>query len=149
MAHILTTARAACVAALAAAGTLASTRVYSERIKAVQAAELPCIRVFINTESQTGTSMAGGRANRNLDRTAVLQVDYLLKQSSGYITAGDEALRLIEIAMANVSGGGIKDIVPAGTVFDEQTEGELPLYTVSQQFQIFYMTTQGNPAVAN
>lgn len=147
MAHARTAIRSAIVAALVAANTLAGARVYTEaRDTHFAQSETPQIRVMVESESQQGTSMGGGRSTRAIERTASVKVTYVCMQSAGYIDATDDALSLIETAMANLSGAGIKDISPAGVSFAVDDSGETTVYSAEQSFDVFYITTQGTPA---
>lgn len=151
MAHTRATLRTALIAALVAAGTGAGARVYAERTEAIAADEFPCIVVKIVSEQQARGSMAGGGpAGARLMRTATLNVHYTQKQEAGYTDAADEAARLIEVALALApqTTAALKDIEPTGTLFDEETEGEHQLYTLTQTFSLTYITSQGDPATA-
>ena len=147
MAHARTPIRNAVVNALVAAGTLAGSRVYTvARDAHNSAADTPFIRVAIESESQQATSMGGGRSTRAIERVATVKVTYVCMQASGFIEAADDALALIETAMANLTGSGIKDVTPAGVAFAVDQTGESSIYSAEQSFDVFYITPQGTPA---
>lgn len=149
MAHARTTIRAALVAALIAAGTTAGANVFDEeRTTALSAAAGDTDAVFIEwpSEDQTPTSMLSGRADRRLERTAVYSITFITKQTTGFLTRADNAMFLIEAALANLVSPAIKNITPIRAVAQLDTGGETPLYTVTQTIDVFYITTQGNPA---
>ena len=146
MAHARTTLLTALVAAIAAAGTDADARVFNERAQAIAADEYPFIIAKFSDESQSRTAQGNGRPGSFITRTATLVVYHTQKQAAGYIAAGDTAIGLVETALAYAAIAGLHDIVPIKTLFDEEQEGELPLYTVTQEFSVTYNTTQGNPA---
>jgi hypothetical protein len=148
MPHIRTTIREGIAAALAAAGTAAGSRVFSERVQAVDAAEYPFIELSLVREQQQRTAYGGGRANALIERTLDINVHYTQKAASGYYNAADEALRLIDAALASATIAGLKDIEPSGTLFDLEIDGDKPLYTVTQTYTVTYITPQGNPATA-
>ena len=148
-AHTRTTLINGLAAALAAAGTPAAARVYAERNQALAQSEFPLIVVKLANEHQERIAAGGGGpAGTILQRTLTVNVHYTQKQEQGYLAAGDDAARLIEIALATAVVPGLKDIVPAATLFDEETDGEHQLYTVSQEFTLTYLTTQGDPALS-
>ena len=147
MAHARTPIRNAVVFALIAASTNATSRVYTiERDAYNSAADTPFIRVAIDSETQQATSMGGGRSTRAIERVATVKVTYVCMQADGFIEAADDALALIEAAMANLVGSGIKDVTPAGVSFAVDTTGEASIYSAEQSFDIFYITQQGTPA---
>lgn len=146
MAHLRTTILNALVTVLATAGTGAGARVYKERPIAIATDEIPFIRITLPNESQSAVSLGGGGPqSRILDREATLIISYTMKQQDGYIDDGNEAMRLIESALSYAVIAGLKDIQPTSTLFDEEQDGEHQLYTVTQQFSLSYMTTQGDP----
>lgn len=147
MSHARTAIRSAVVTALIAANTLAGARVFTEsRDTHFSQSETPLIRVIVESESQQATSMGGGRATRAIERTASVKVTYVCMQASSYVEATDDALELIETAMANLTGSGIKDVTPAGCAFAIDDSGEFPIFSGEQSFDVFYITTQGTPA---
>lgn len=148
MPHIRTTIREGIATALAAAGTAAGSRVFNERVQAVDAAEYPFIELSLVREQQQRNGGSGGRANQIIDRSLDISVHYTQKAASGYYAAGDEAMRLIDAALASAVIGGMKDIEPSGTLFDLEIDGDKPLYTITQTYTVTYITPQGNPATA-
>lgn len=149
MAHARTTLRADIVAALIAAATPAGSRVYTEeRVAKLTEAELPAIRVLVQSEAQERTGKGSNRRDSLIERNATVLVTYETAQTAGFITAADGALALIEIAMATLTSAVIKDIKPQQVLFDIDDSGALPLYSAAQQFEVFYITTQADPATA-
>lgn len=149
MAHARTTLRADIVAALIAAATPAGSRVFTEeRVAKLTEAELPAIRVLVQSESQERTTLLSGRANAYIDRHATVLVTYETAQSAGFISAADGALALIEIAMATITSTVIKDTRPQQVLFDIDDSGALPFFSAAQQFDVSYTTTQADPATA-
>ena len=147
MAHARTAIRSAIVSALVAANTTAATRVYTvARDANNSAADTPFIRVAIDSENQLPTSMGGGRSTRAIERTATVKVTFVCMQASNFIEATDDALALIETALANLAGVGIKDVTPTGVAFAVDQTGEASIYSAEQSFDIFYITPQGTPA---
>lgn len=147
MAHARSTIRAAIVAALIAAATTAGSRVYTEeRITALAESELPAIRVATLDEGAERTAFGGGRASTLIERSLTLSVTWISRTPSGYVNAADDACAQIEIALANLIGSGIKDIVPVRTQFDLDDTADKPLYTAAITVAVSYITTQGSPA---
>lgn len=146
--HLRTTIRHGIVAALVAAGTDAGSRVFSERVQAVDTTEYPCIEISLVREQQERIGFGNGRSDSVVSHTLELAVHYVQKATSGYYDLGDAALVSITNALTNAEIAGIKDIEEAGTLFDLEVEGERPLYTITQTYSITYITTQGNPATA-
>ena len=147
MAHARTPIRNAVVFALIAASTNATSRVFTiERDANNSVADTPFIRVAIDSENQLPSSMGGGRTTRAIERTATVKVTYVCMQAANFLEDTDDALALIETALANLVGSGIKDVTPSGVSFAVDTTGEASIYSAEQSFDIFYITPQGTPA---
>lgn len=146
MPHIRTTIREGIAAALAAAGTAAGSRVFNERVQAVDAAEYPFIELSQVSESQAVASFGGGIGSAHIERELRINVHYTQKSASGYYAAGDTAMALIESALATAVIAGVKRIEPGSSLFDLETDGDKPLYTITQEFTVFYITPQSDPA---
>lgn len=143
MTHQRHVIREAIVAALAAAGTSAGARVYDH--PSDPRAAFPSISVFDEGESQSAETFPGG-AGRPILRSYSISVNAEVQQTGQYARARDALCADIEAAIAALSIAGVKSIVPAGFVADQETDGERPISVGRQRFNITYYTTQGNPA---
>lgn len=143
--HHRATIRAAVVALLSAAGTLAGSRVYDTPSDPRTA--FPALTVEDEGEDQqiTGT-LGGGLANRLVERTVRLVVNAEVQQNSTYAATRDSLLAEVEVALAASAIAGVKSITPAGYQADGYFQGERPIALGRQRFDVTYITTQGNPA---
>jgi hypothetical protein len=143
MIHARTTIRQALVAALAAGGTAASTRVYDTPSDV--RVTFPALTVEDGGEMQMATTFPGG-AGRLIERQLRLIVTAELQQTTGYAAARDSLLADVEAIAVNATLPGIKSIVPAGYQPDLSNYGERPIVIGRQSFEVTYITTQGNPS---
>ena len=113
MAHARTTIRAALVAALIGAATSAGANVFDEeRTAALSAAAGDTDAIFIEwpSEDQRRSSMLAGRATVRLERNAFYTITFITKQAGGgFLLRADDAMFLIEAALANPHQGRIDD----------------------------------------
>lgn len=143
MIHARTAIRQALVAALAAGGTAAGARVHDTPSDTRTA--WPALVVEDVGESQTATSLPGG-AGRTIERRLLLDVTAELQQTTGYAAARDALLADVEAIAAATALPGAKAIAPIGYSPDLSNVGERPIAVGRQRFEVFYLTTQGNPA---
>ena len=144
MSHARQTIRDAVVAALKAAGTLASTRVYATVYD--PRTTFPALCVEDGGEDQAVvTHYHAGRVNRRIDRTLTLVVTAEVQQLANYATTRDSLLAQVEVVLANLVITGIKDIAPAGYRPDLSVAADLPITIGAQRFTLTYTTTQGAP----
>lgn len=137
--------REAYIAALKAANTAAATRVYDN--PADPARTLPALHVVDLGEQQDTPTLPGG-ASRLVDRMLSLLVQVQVSALADWARARDQLLAQVETAIAAANVPGVKYVVPAGVEFDTSSEGERPVAVARQRFDIFYRTTQGDPASA-
>jgi hypothetical protein len=137
--------REAIVALLAAAGTIASTRVYDT--PSDPRTVFPALVVEDDGEDQQVTStMGGGMAGRMVERTLRVIVNAEVQQTTNYARTRDQLLAAVEAALAGSAIAGVKAITPAGYQADLNVQGERPIALGRQRFDVVYLTTQGNPA---
>jgi hypothetical protein len=135
--------REALVAALAAGGTAASTRVYDHPNDV--RVTFPAIVVTDLSERQSTPTLPGGSA-RMVERVMDIEVTAELQQIGTYARARDQLVADVERIAVTATLPGAKYIVPVGYVADQDTSGERPIVIGRQRFEIFYVTTQGDPA---
>lgn len=143
MNHARHAIREALVAALAAGGTAAGSRVHDHPADVRIA--WPALVVEDIGERQDAPTLPGG-ADRQIHRRYEVEVTVELQQVSGYARLRDQVLADVERIAVTASLPGVKYIVPAQYMPDMSTAGERPIVIGRQRFEIFYITTQGDPA---
>lgn len=146
MSHARQTIRDAVVAALKAAGTLASTRVYATVYDPRTIFPALCVEDGGEDQAPVATYHAG-RANRRIDRTLSLVVTAEVQQLANSATTRDSLLAQVEVVLAGLVISGVKDIAPAGYRPDLSVAADLPITVGQQRFTLTYTTTQGAPGV--
>lgn len=146
MIHQRSVIREAIVAALAAAGTSAGTRVYDTPYDPRDA--FPALCVQDDAEEQAATTFGGGQASRTIERSLRIIVTAELQQVANYARARDSLLADVEARLATLSIAGVKSITPAGYVADLGVSGERPIAVGHQRFDVVYATLQATPATA-
>lgn len=137
--------REAIVTLLAAAGTLASTRVFDTPVD--DRTTFPALTVEDMGEDQQVTStMGGGMAGRMVERTLTIVTSAEVQQIANYARTRDQLLAEVEAALASSAIAGVKSITPSGYRPDTSYQGERPIAVGRQRFDVTYLTTQGNPA---
>ena len=143
MNHARHAIREALVAALAAGGTAASTRVYDPPNDPRMT--FPALVVADFGERQSTPTLPGGSARLG-ERMMDIEVTAELQQISTYARARDQLMADVEPIAVTATLPGVKYIVPAGYVADQDTNGERPIVIGRQRFEIFYITSQADPA---
>jgi hypothetical protein len=141
--HARDTIRQALVAALAAGGTSAGSRVYDT--PSDTRATFPALVVEELGESQRALTMPGG-SGRTIERLLTLRVSAELQQVSGYAAARNTLLADVEAIAVSATLTGAKSIVPVAYQPDMATTGERPIVVGHQIFEVLYVTTQGDPS---
>lgn len=143
MNHYRHVIREAVVAALAAAGTAAGTRVYDHPSDTRSA--FPALSVFDAGEQQGVETLPGG-PDRPVQRQYLFTVNAEVQQLANYARVRDQLCADVEATVAALSIAGVKTINPAGFVADQSNDGERPISVGRQRFTAIYYTSQGNPA---
>ena len=144
MSHARQVIRDAVVAALAAAGTLAGTRVYDTVYDPRVSFPALCVE-DVGEDQAVVNNYHAGRAARRIDRTLSLAVTAEVQQSASYATTRDTLLAQVETVLASLVIAGVKDIAPAGYRPDLSVAGDKPITIGQQRFAITYSTAQGSP----
>lgn len=137
--------REALVALLTAGGTQAGTRVFDHAVDPIQA--FPALDVTDVVEQQNAESMPAD-AGRPVLRVYTLEVAAKVKQIANYARTRDQLLAEVEAIFASASQTifAIKSITPAGYATSQDQGAEQPIAVGRQRFEVFYITTQGDPA---
>jgi hypothetical protein len=138
--HII---REAIVAALAAAGTSAASRVYDcpTDVRTV----FPSLVVEDLAEQQEANTLPGG-GSRLIERTLLIEVTAEIQQNTAPARARDQLLADVERVIGGLSIAGVKSIVPTSFAPDRNGSGERPIFVGRQRFDVLYITTQADPA---
>lgn len=145
MTHQRQVIRAAFVAGLKAASTAAGQEIHDNPSDV--RTKLPAVTVTDIGENQATPTMPGG-ASRPVDRYLMLDASCEVKRTGDYAGARDSLAADVEAAAGTLAIAGVKWIVPKGCAFEESTRGDQPIAIARQRFELWYRTTQGNPAVA-
>lgn len=150
MSHHRQAIRAAVVAALAAGGTAAGTRVHDHPYDLRTA--FPALSVRTLGERQDLLDRTGAAANRTVERSLTLEVVAEVQQATGAADARDNLLGQVEAVLAAAAEAnalpGVRLIVPSVCVMAEDDAGERQILVGRQQFDITYYTTAGAPGTA-
>lgn len=138
--HII---REAIVAALAAAGTAAGARVYDcpTDVRTV----FPALVVEDLAEQQSANTLPGG-GSRLIERMLMIEVTAEIQQTATPARVRDQLLADVERVIGGLSIAGVKSIVPTSFAPDRDGSGERPIFVGRQRFDVFYVTTQADPA---
>lgn len=137
--------REALVALLAAGGTAAGARVYENPYAPRDT--FPALVVEDLAERQDASS-APFNTGRTVQRRLLLQVSAEVQQSDTYARQRDQLLADVERLLAGAAIPGLKSITPAGFEADFDMGRERPIAVGRQRFELFYATSQGDPATS-
>lgn len=146
MAHHRAVIREALRVTLAAAGTLAGSRVYVNPTD--DRTTFPALVIEDDREGQAALTLPAG-SSRVIERRYRFEVRAEVQQVTGYSDTRDTLLAQVETALA-ASGvaAGVKAITPNGCDFRQDNNGERPVQAGVQGFEALYFTTQGAPGAA-
>lgn len=153
MAHVRTQIRTALAAALVAANTDAGSRVFTSRLRKVEAADLPCLFLVTPEEPDTRRAFANASAPSKLERDVVVVIEAVVKHADGAETAVDDLLAQVEAALhANRSASTINGLIPKGlwpVSFEaDEDQLEVRVYLGRQRYAGSYFTQSNAPTVA-
>ena len=135
--------REAIVAALVSAGTVAGARVYDNPTDT--RTSFPALTVEDLGEQQQANTMPGGGA-RPIERMLMIEVTAEIQQTATPARVRDQLLADVERVIGGLSIAGVKSIVPTSFAPDRDGSGERPIFVGRQRFDVFYVTTQADPA---
>ena len=123
--------------------TTTGSRVYQSRVYPMQAATLPGIVVY--TESETVQYLTMGLPRTQM-RVATFAVEIYVRGVDGYDEQIDQIAAEVEGALyANVELGGlVKDTQVTGITFAYAGDGDKPVGVGSMSVDVTYTTTEGN-----
>lgn len=143
--HLRKQIREAAAAQLTGLATT-GTRVFQSRTRAVQASDLPCLRVFCDDEKVVTKTMG---PDRDRARYLDLVVEGVCAANVDYDDTADQICKEVENALdANNSLGGlVKFIEPSEINTEFAGEGETQLAAIRMKFQVLYYTRMRAPDV--
>jgi hypothetical protein len=135
---------AAVVTGLATTGA----NVFQSRVYPTQAAELPCLLIFTNSEASSVITI-----NRpgTVDRVLQMQVVAVARQTDDVDDVLDGICKEVEIALAMpVAGLGTlaKSIMLTATEIEMEGTAEKPVGSAAMTFEVNYFTAENAPDVA-
>lgn len=144
--HLRKQIRVAAAAALTGLSTTGA-RVFTSRARAIQASDLPCLRVFGDDESIETASMG---QQRRRHRTLSLFVEAMAQGNSAPEDTADQITKEVEVALDanNGLGGLVKWIEPRRINTDYGGDADSIVVTVRMEFEILYYSEMGAPDVA-
>lgn len=127
--------------------TTTSTRVFTERARAMQAADLPGLRIYCDDESIEVASMGTGRYRK---RTMSLVVEGIASGNTAPENTCDQIAKEVEIALDanNGLGGLVKWIEPRRINTDISKDADTLIAVVRMEFEVLYYAQMGAPDVA-
>lgn len=138
-----------CTAAAAALTGLptSAARVFKSRTRAMEAIDLPGLRVYANDESISTSSMGIGRRRQHM---LDLVVECCSKKTSAMDTELNAMVKeVIATLDANQGIGGAKYVEPRRIEIDMDGDAEKDVGVARITFEVPYYTAQGAPDVAH
>lgn len=147
--HIRRQIRDAAVTALTGL-TTSGSRVYDSRTRALQADELPGLRVYLRDEPEIRTAAIGaGAARVRLERSAELVIECCQKKNDAAENDIDLMLKEVEIALSAVQSlGGAKRAHPRRIEVEMDGEAEEEIMVGRIVYEVLYYTALNAPDVA-
>lgn len=144
--HLRKQIRVAAAAALTGLSTTGS-RVFTSRARAIQASDLPCLRVFGDDESIQNQTMG---PNRERARTMSILVEAIASGNTAPEDTADQMVKEVEIALDgnNSLGGLVKWIEPRRIGMDFGGDTDAIVVTARMEFEVLYYSAKGAPDVA-
>lgn len=153
MSHIRTQIRDALAAALVAANTAASDRVFTSKLRPVTAADLPCLLVVSPEEPEIRRAFAGSAIPAKLERDLSIVIEAIVKHADGAESAADALLAQVESALhASRAAATLGGLIPKGlwpASFEaEEDQLEVRVYLGRQRYAGTYFMQSNAPTVA-
>ena len=120
-----------------------STRIFESRVYNLQETELPCLVITTNDESvEEGTLKA-------LIRSLTLTIEGKAKATTNLDDTLDTIASEVEIKMATspTLGGKVVGHSLSTTSIEMSVEGDQPIGSISLNYDVVYMTPEGNPTI--
>lgn len=127
--------------------TTTSTRVFKSRARLIQAADLPCLRIYCDDEVIENATMGPYRERK---RTLTLVVEGCCAGNSGYDDTADLIVKEVEIALDNDNSlaGVAKWVEPKRITHEFAADGETVIAVAKMEFEVLYYAAKGAPDVA-
>jgi hypothetical protein len=125
--------------------TTTGARVYQSRVYPVQAANLPCLLVYTESEQVRTVSIAGPAV---LQRTVRVQVDAVAATVTDLDDTLDGICKEVEIALAGLNTGVAAKHVLVATELELQGTSDQPIGRARMTYEVDYFTTEDAPDAA-
>lgn len=144
MAHVRQQIRES-VATIVGGLTTTGTNVFQSRVWNVQESELPCLLIYTNDET-----IDDGTLN-DLVRRLTLTLEGKAQVSTTLDDTLDDIASEVEIAMAldiTIGGMAVSSSLDSTSV-ELTSEGDQPIGSISLNYDVTYMTPNGNPTTVS
>ncbi len=143
--HLRRQIREAAAAALTGLATT-GTRVFASRARALQAADLPALRIFCDDEVIQNLTMG---PSRERERTMKLVVEGCCAANADMDDTLDAISKDVEVALDNNQdlGVGVKWIEPREIKSEFMGTGETVIAVIRMDFEVRYYAAKGAPDV--
>jgi hypothetical protein len=128
--------------------TTTSTRVFQSRVYPLEAADLPCLLIAMQSETVTATEMSCPRA---LERNLTIDVTAVAKGVADVDDTLDQICKEVEIALAmpcSALNGLSKSIDLTSVEIELDGGSEQPVGKATLRYQVLYFTEENAPDVA-
>lgn len=144
MSHIRTELRNAVASTLTGLASTGS-RVYKSRIYPIEAAKLPCLAIYVKSETIEQSTMGAQKKLRNIE----LVVECAASATADLDATLDTICDQVEIAMANNKNlnGLALEVLLESTEMDLNGDGEKPVGIARIQYRAIAFQDLPNPAI--
>jgi len=147
MAHVITQIRDAIAANLGAMATVPASRVFVDRLYALERADLPCVLVSVTNDTATPGSFGAGIV---FDRNVTIDVHVCVSAKGTFDTDANAIQDEVEKAIAaDPTLGGVATVVRyTGRAKTISGDGDTPFVALALQYDAAYRTLSTAPDVA-